>query len=119
MEFRTPIKGYLLNHTFFELLPNGLLYVRKGYQWNGCSPKFRIKFFKLSWVLGTWDGPVKYGKPKTYFPSMVHDVLYQIKLRTRSGVDKYFYKMMRVENFLLAWPYYLVVRIFGGKAWNE
>ena len=53
----------------------GRITVTRDYAWNGCSPKFC--FFDL--LFGTPDGVVhaQTGKPKTYYASLVHDVLYQ------------------------------------------
>jgi len=87
----------------------------KGYAWDGCSPKGN--FIDITW--GTPDGmlDIKTLKPKTYYASMIHDVLYQYKdfhQITRKETDQLFYKMLKDANFKLAGLYYAVVRIGGG-----
>ncbi len=94
----------------------------KGYAWDGCSPK--INFLDITW--GTPDGllDTKTLKPKTYFASMIHDILYQYKAFhqiSRKESDKLFYKMLKDANFKLAGLYYAGVRIGGGffGKWNR
>lgn len=99
-----------------ELLPNGSIRVLKGYAWDGCSPKF----FLFDIVIGTPDGipHLRTTKPKTYYASLVHDVLYQF-LGTglpldRADADRVFFKIMNEHSFAPGKVYYWVVRCFGG-----
>lgn len=92
-----------------------------GYAWDGCSPKFYL------WEVyfGTPDGIIgERGKPKTYYASMVHDLLYQHRVRLgkehkvkRKDVDQLFLDELKKEGFKLAQFYYVMVRIFGGLYW--
>lgn len=103
----------------------------KGYAWDGCS----IKWVLLDLYFGTPDGVVKKQActeinqdeqmisqrfayvPKTYFASMVHDILYQFKATvpvSRITADKIFLEIMETNKFKLAKVYYSAVRLFGG-----
>jgi len=92
--------------------------VKKGFRWDGCTPKWKLG----SWWLGTHDGRYEEeGFQKMYFPSLVHDVLYanleQIPL-SRKTVDLLFYELAVMHGFKFAWLYYIAVRLFGGVYHN-
>lgn len=78
--------------------PNGEVSVKANYAWDGTtlSPDF----------------------PETYYPSLVHDALYQFLEKgmtlTRKEIDDLFLKMMQENNFKFAKVYYRAVRLFGG-----
>lgn len=97
------------------LFPDGRAIVRAGYAWDGCTPKFAL----LDLVLGIPDGVPneKTRKPKTYYASLVHDVLYQfldVDLPIdRRGADRAFRDLMRRDAFLLGGVYWAFVRLFG------
>jgi len=99
-----------------EIYPDGTLVVLANYAWDGCTPKFCI------WdiVLGTPDGVPnsKTRKPKAYYASLVHDVLYQfLSVRspvTRSHADSIFLELLTRDGFGPRWIYYAAVRVFGG-----
>lgn len=95
-------------------ISSGLITIRKGYTWNGCSPSISVldMFF-----IGTPDGIVDYntGKPKTHYASLVHDCLYQFKILGRKEADLIFRRMMKESRFALADIYYLAVRAFGPR----
>jgi hypothetical protein len=55
----TPVKGYRVNHRFFELFEDGRLLVRVGYAWDGASGP-------------TWD------TTSSMRSSLGHDVLFQM-----------------------------------------
>lgn len=97
-----PIKG-----RFFEGIIDGKLWLRitedgnifipKGYAWDGATsaPDFK----------------------ETYYPTLVHDVLYQFLWdtpMTRKEIDDLFLKQMLEEGFKMAHIYYRAVRLFGG-----
>ena len=98
----------------------GRLTVTRGYAWNGCSPKTCF----LDLLIGTPDGAVcrKTGRPKAYFASMVHDALYQFLGAdapiTRAQADECFFRLMSESQFVLSYPYWLAVRLFGGLVWH-
>lgn len=99
-----------------ELQPNGDARVPAGYGWDGCTPKFVI------WdiVCGVPDGVPNLvtRKPKAYYASLLHDVLYQFidcgLPLTRAQVDRIFLEILTRDGFAPRWLYYVLVRIFGG-----
>jgi hypothetical protein len=96
-------------------LENGFGYIKKGYAWDGCTPKFKL-FGK---VFGTPDGKIdeKTGKPQTYFASATHDVLYQYKKEidiSRHDADWIFLCDLSIADFKYSLLYFCVVRLFGG-----
>lgn len=95
-------------------ISNSKLTIHKGYAWNGCSPKFDILGLL---VIGTPDGTIDYrtGKPRCYYASLVHDVLYQYELTTRKYADLMFLTLLQGSKFPIAKLYYLAVRIFGRR----
>lgn len=99
---------------------SGGVLVSAGYAWNGCSPK--IELFGM--VIGTPEGVLNSsGVPRTYYPSLIHDVFYQVSGEVsgldRKVVDRLFLEMLKEEGFGAAWLYYLVVRMFGGRVWGR
>ncbi len=57
-------------------ISDGVISIKKGYAWDGCSPKkyiFGVLYF------GVPDGNLYFGKPWTYYASLVHDVLCQYR----------------------------------------
>jgi len=99
-----------------ELRRGGEVRVLKDYAWDGCTPKFCL----LDLVFGIPDGVVdsRTKKPKTYYASMVHDALYQflsdgLPLKRRDA-DRCFLMLMSETGFVLRYPYYWAVRLFGG-----
>ena len=97
---------------------DGSFTVKKGYAWNGCTPKFGV--FDI--LIGTPDGVVtkKTGKPKAYYATMIHDALYQflpimpkdVPIK-RKDADKFFLELLTRDEFILRWIYWLAVRLFG------
>jgi hypothetical protein len=89
--------------------------VKKGYSWDGCTP-YLFNLLGL-WAIKTPDGVCKEGKQMLYYPSLIHDVLYQFKGEMpllRIEVDKIFFYDMVKKGFIFANVYYLMVRLFGG-----
>ena len=122
-EHQSSITGVSFQHERFTLSAEGLIVVNKGYAWNGCSPKF--SFFTM--IFGTPEGDIHPEKevPRTYYASLVHDVLYQFSgditatgQLARKDVDREFYKLLKAHQFLPAFIYYLAVRTFGGLFWD-
>ena len=103
-----------------DMQSGGKLTIRRGYTWNGCSPKLDI----FGMVIGTPEGVLDEvrGVSKTYYPSLVHDVLYQLNTAfpeyiQRKQADVIFLQLMKENTFLARWLYYFVVRLFGRSAW--
>jgi hypothetical protein len=102
--------------TRLVLYPDGRAIVKAGYAWDGCTPKFAV--FDI--LLGTPDGIPnnQTRKPKTYYASLIHDVLYQfldVKLPIkRSGADRAFLNIMARDAFAPRYIYWTAVRLFGG-----
>jgi hypothetical protein len=71
-------------------------------------------------VIGTPDGipNEKTGKPKAYYASLLHDVLYQfldVDLPlSRAQIDHVFLDVLTRDCFAPRWLYYAAVRCFGG-----
>lgn len=91
--------------------------VERGYAWDGCSPKWVF----LDLIVGTPDGAINpnTGKTKTYYGSLVHDVIYQFlddpqMIFDRKDADKIFYESLLANKFFWSYIYYVAVRLFGG-----
>ena len=99
-----------------EINPDGSARVLAGYAWDGCTPKFSI--FDI--LIGTPDGAPNHQtkKPKTYYASLLHDVLYQfLELNPdvpRPAADRAFLELLTRDEFAPKRVYYIAVRIFGG-----
>lgn len=94
---------------------------KSGYAWDGCS----IKWNSINVTWGTPDGKLDYTtlKQKTYYASMLHDVLYENKKTvpvSRKNADLLFKDILKTSNYILSPIYYAAVRIFGGLfgAWK-
>ncbi|MCC6658851.1 MAG: DUF1353 domain-containing protein [Rhodocyclaceae bacterium] len=99
-----------------EIHPNGDAVVLAGYAWDGCTPKYSLADI----VLGTPDGvPSEITKkPKTYYASLLHDVLYQFLDAglplSRRQADAVFLEIMQRDRFAPRRVYHAAVRMFGG-----
>ena len=104
----------------------GVITIFRGYSWDGCSPKFCF----FDFLIGTPDGVVyePTGKPKAYYASLIHDVLYQFLGKnmpySRRTVDGYFLRLLAESEFRPRWIYWLAVRLLGGvtkwiKKWKR
>jgi hypothetical protein len=137
----TSIKGVNYSEEHLSLDPTGKLAIEKDYAWNGCSPKFEV----LGLVFGTPEGALPeqheqqeiqgnldslgysdfdWRMPKTYYASLVHDCLYQIRndhggIMSRLEVDKLFYRILKAYNFFPARLYYQAARILGKCVWEN
>jgi hypothetical protein len=116
----TNMVGTSFSKDFLRIEPNGEITVvcshkHTGYAWDGCSPK--ANWLDITW--GTPDGKLDWAteKPKTYYASLVHDVLYQYKQQhglRRYQCDDVFYNLLKQAQFKPAKIYYLAVRLLGG-----
>lgn len=91
----------------FLSISKGHATVKKGYAWNGCTPKKVIN----SVLFGTPDGAGLI----TLRASLLHDALYQYGNSgiTRKQADVLFLRHLRKNSFGFAKLYYRVVRMFG------
>ena len=118
--FDTIHKGRSFESKWLRLDPDGKVTIKKGYAWDGCTPKWSILGL---FVIGTPDGHVKIKdeneNPWTHDASMVHDAFYQY-LDTvpvsKKDIDRQFYLMLKEVKFPLARIYYFFVSVFGGRA---
>ena len=98
------------------LYPTGTAIIRARYAWDGCTPKFAL----FDMLFGIPDGVPneQTRKPKAYYASLVHDVLYQfldVDLPiTRRGADAAFFDILERHAFTPRYIYWAFVRVFGG-----
>lgn len=103
-------------HRRLEIHPNGDARVLASYAWDGCTPKFSV--FDI--VFGVPDGVPNQvtKKPKAYYASLLHDVLYQfldVNLPlSRAQADRVFLEILERDRFAPRPMYYAAVRILGG-----
>lgn len=98
------------NREWMRFERGGWRVMRRGYVWNGCSPKRHVPIF--GWV-GTPDTPYN------LLASLNHDGGYQFSgtdnyWMTREAEDRFFYDTMRASGFRFASLYHGAVRDFGG-----
>lgn len=100
--------GHHVSSQYFEMLLNGLLLIRAGYAWDGCSGP-------------TWDDK------SNMRAGLVHDALYQMLREgliptfeggSREAADNVFHKILLEDGMskFRAGYYYQAVRAFGKKA---
>src|SRR5687767_14262930 len=81
VHIKTNLTGLTFDNEWLSINKKGWITVKcsnkRGYAWDGCSPK--VNFLDFLW--GTPDGKLDYRTEKsiTYYASMIHDVLYQYK----------------------------------------
>lgn len=84
---------------------SGVLVIFKGYEWDGCTPKFKV----LGKLLGIPDFK------KTYIPSLVHDFLIeycpQHSLK-RKEIDYIFERILKENGFIIGRLYYTGVHLY-------
>lgn len=124
--YQSSIKGRAFENDWFKLGEDGMVVVKgthyKGYAWDGCSPKFKIKDI----YIGTAEAVLNFdtGCSKTYYASLIHDVFYQFAqalspLVKRGEVDREFYLILARDGFRFARLYYIAVRLFGWLFWHR
>lgn len=93
-----PFEGIVNGKKWLVISEDGNIFIPKGYSWDGATgvPDFE----------------------STYYPTLVHDALYQFLERgmpfTRKEIDDIFLKQLREYGFKASGLYYLGVRLFGG-----
>ncbi len=121
---KSTIKNREYENEWFKLEKDGTVIVKgsnkKGYAWDGCSPKFKIKDV----YFGTPEAVLNYetGKTKTFYASMIHDVFYQFSKEVKSFIkrreaDREFYIILKEHKFKFAAIYYRMVRMLGWLFW--
>lgn len=124
--YQSSIKGREFENEWFKLTRDGIIIVKgthyKGYAWDGCSPKLKIKDV----YLGTPEAVLNFdtGKSKTYYASLIHDVFYQFSKEVKSfirrkEVDRELYALLKRDNFVFSGLYYRAVRLFGWIFWYK
>jgi len=122
--YKSSIKTREFENDWLKLEKDGTVTVKgtnkKGYAWDGCSPKIKIKDV----YFGTPEAVLNFktGKSKTYYASLIHDVFYQFSkdiksFINRKEVDKEFHVILKEHKFRFAWLYYRFVRFFGCLCW--
>ncbi|MDD5567625.1 MAG: hypothetical protein PHY88_00185 [Candidatus Omnitrophica bacterium] len=122
--YQSSLTGHEFENDWFKLAPDGMVTVKgsysRGYAWDGCSPKFKIKDI----YIGVPEAVLNFGtgQSKTYYASLVHDVFYQFSKKVRPfirrrQVDREFYAILKRDNFRFAPLYYFFVRAFGWIWW--
>ena len=123
---KSSIKDREFENEWFKLEKDGSITVKglnkNGYAWDGCSKKIKI----ADMYFGTPEGVLNYttGQAKTYYASMIHDVLYQFSkdikhLVKRREADREFYKILKRDGFRSSGFYYWGVRSFGWIWWGR
>jgi len=123
---QSSITGRQYENEWFKLFPDGTIIIKgtnyKGYAWDGCSPKFKIKdvYFGIPEAVVNWET----GQSKTYYASLIHDVFYQFNKELRSlvkrkEVDRELCNILKRDQFRFAVPYYIAVRLFGWYWWYK
>lgn len=123
--YASGIREREFENEWFRLEKDGTIVVKgthyKGYAWDGCSPKFKIRDL----YFGTPESVLNFdtGESKTYYASLIHDVFYQFNrqvrpLVTRKEVDREFYIILKRDGFRFARLYYWGVRAFGWIWWH-
>lgn len=103
---------------WLEIHPDGTAKVFAKYAWDGCTPKLAI------WdiMVGIPDGVPNLitQRPKAYYASLIHDVLYQFLDNelpiSRKSADRIFLELLERDGFAPRMIYFYAVRIFGGLA---
>lgn len=124
--YQSSITDREFENEWFKLSKDGAVIVKgtnyKGYAWDGCSPKMKIK----DWYLGTWEAVLNFDtvQSKTYYASLVHDVFYQFakdirEFVKRKEVDREFYNILKRDGMRFAKIYYVGVRLFGWIWWHR
>lgn len=123
-EYVSSIKGRTFDNMWCALHEDGTVIVKgtyyRGYAWDGCSPKVKIKDLYFGACEGVLNFDTRHSK--TYYASLIHDVFYQFSPEVRSfiarkEVDDEFYSLLKRDGFRCASLYYAAVRLFGWIWW--
>lgn len=117
IETDTGLKNYTFDSDWLKITWNEEIVVRKGYTWDGCTPK-------ITKNIGVFDGLIdkETNKKKAYYPSLIHDALYQYYGYhgiSRKQIDLLFLRMLQKKKFAFSWLYYIAVRLFGGLFFKD
>ena len=124
--YQSSITGREFENEWFELASDGVSIIKgtnyKGYAWDGCSPKFKIKDIYIGIPEAVLNSSS--GQSKTYYASLIHDVFYQFSREARAfvkrkEVDGEFYAILKRDDFRFAGLYYFFVRLFGWIWWYK
>ena len=109
----TEIKGKRFACPEFTLREDGVMRIRRGRKWDGCSPKFKIGDIGY---IGAPDGVIVNGSWRvTGKASLLHDLL--LKYRKEIGITQEiaaseFERQLKKDNFSLKILYVLAVKAY-------
>lgn len=86
-------------------IKNGVLTIKKGFVWDGCTPKFRL----FGVIFGVPDFK------ETYDASLIHDFLIKTSpfhKMSRKTMDDIFEYFLRLNNFKYTWLYANAVHLY-------
>lgn len=107
------------NKVTAKLKSNGLLEVYDGFQFDGCSPKFKITIGSKTFIFGTPDGCIgQDGYPLLFHAALKHDVLCKMFkqcgfIYSRKTIDKEFQKDLKKVKWKWRGLYYSAVRVYA------
>lgn len=124
--YNSSITGRQFENEWFKLSGDGVILVKgsnkRGYAWDGCSPKWKWNDMYFGTPEAVLNEETR--QSKTYYASLVHDVLYQFSKEigdtvSRGEADREFYNILKRDGFRLARLYYWFVRLAGWFWWDK
>ncbi len=124
--YQSSIKDREFENEWFKLDKDGTMIVKgtryKGYAWDGCSPKWKIKEMYFGTPEAVLNDTTR--RSRTYYASLIHDIFYQFSseikdIIKRREADEEFYNILKRDGFKMARLYYWGVRCFGWLWWGK
>ena len=103
-------KGVYYEHDLF-IIDDGLIYIKSGYSWDGCSPKWEV----YGVIFGAPDFKC------IYDAILVHDILFQFGREigiSMNIANRVLLDIMKQHRVWLRHVYYFLVETFGRKRWD-
>tara|TARA_B100000315_G_C14577203_1_gene588507 strand:- start:1109 stop:1567 length:459 start_codon:yes stop_codon:yes gene_type:complete len=122
--YQSSIRNREFDNEWLSLEKNGKITIKgshkKGYAWDGCSPKWKIK----DMYFGTPEAVLNYTsrRSKTFYASLIHDAFYQFSKELnpivgRKEIDSEFLIILESDTFPPKKLYYWAVRLLGWWSW--